>query len=94
MSLRLKNWEYAKQRGRAMRLDAELVAHQSGTSVPKTPPTFSHDPTLQYYFNEAWQRVTASAIRRHLGISETEAGTDLISKIRRFKSCHLQPSQR
>lgn len=90
MGTRLKNWELAKQRGRKMRLDAELAAHQSGEPVSTTPPLFSHDPTIQYYFNEAWRRVTPCEIHRHLGIAKTSQGNDLLQKIRNFRLCHLQ----
>ena len=63
---RLYNRDYAKQKGKQKRLEAELAAHQSGTAVPSKPPLFSHDATLQSYFNKAWHYVHPSAIRRHI----------------------------
>ncbi|MGD8172155.1 hypothetical protein ACQEXU_10875 [Vibrio sp. TRT 21S02] len=91
---RLYNWEYAQKRGREKRLEAELNAYKTGSPVPSAPPLFSHDATLQKYFNMAWQRVTQNEIERHLGLAKTPQGTDLISKIRSLKQCHFSQSPR
>ncbi len=84
-----KNWDYSKQRGREKRLEAELNAQQNGVPVPATQPLFSHDATMQKYFETAWLRVSQNEINRHLGIAKTPEGTDLISKIRSLKACHF-----
>ncbi|MGU3161029.1 hypothetical protein [Vibrio cholerae] len=94
MMKRQKNSEYAHSKGSEMRLDAEHEAYQIGYPVRHhPPPRFSNDATLQHYFEQGWKGITPCDIRLHLGIAKTDAGTDLISKIRRFKSCHFQPSQ-
>ncbi|PMS49924.1 hypothetical protein [Vibrio parahaemolyticus] len=86
---RLYNWQFAQVKGKEMRLEAELIAHKGGAPVPRNPPLFSHDATLQSYFNKAWQRVSQCNINRHLGLAETPQGTDLIAKIRSLKQCHF-----
>ncbi|EKO3713593.1 hypothetical protein P0F05_001235 [Vibrio metschnikovii] len=96
---RLKNSEYVYAKGREMRLAAEKESYEtSGLSsvVPFQAPFFSHDATLQSFFNKGWNSVTACEVRLHLGIDKPESGADLLSKIRRFKQCHFQsqPSQR
>lgn len=63
---RLYNRDFAKQRGREKRLDAELNAYKHGEPVPSVPPLFSHDATLQSYFNKAWHRVNPTDIQRHI----------------------------
>ncbi len=87
---RLYNRDFAKQRGREKRLDAELNAYKYGEPVPSVPPLFSHDATLQSYFSHAWQNVTQCEINRHIGVAHTPEGTDLIAKIRSFKQCHFR----
>ncbi|EJI1278781.1 hypothetical protein Q8E21_001944 [Vibrio vulnificus] len=90
---RQKNSEFAYAKGREMRLLAELQRHQLTGAAAMAPldrnVLFSHDATLQSYFNKGWQSVTPCDVRLHLGIAKTDAGTDLISKIRRFKQCHF-----
>ncbi|ENM4022565.1 hypothetical protein DDN27_003434 [Vibrio cholerae] len=87
------NWQFAKQQGKAKRLEAEMNALTKGVPVPAKPPLFSHDATLQSHFNIAWQRVSQCEINRHLGIATTSEGNDLIAKIRNFKQCHLHSSR-
>ncbi len=84
---RLYNWQYAKQRGKEKRLEAEMNAHKNGVPVPSEPPLFSHDTTLQSCFNKAWKKVSPCEIRRHLGVANSKAATDLIAKIRRIQPC-------
>ncbi|EJV0369640.1 hypothetical protein N5280_002487 [Vibrio vulnificus] len=86
---RQKNAEFAQQKGREKRLELEAQAWKKGMPAPRKPPLFSHDATLQSYFNKGWHSVTPCDVRLHLGIAKTDAGTDLISKIRRFKQCHF-----
>ncbi|GLQ73277.1 hypothetical protein [Vibrio penaeicida] len=88
-----RNWDYAKQRGREQRLEAESKAIETGVKAPLTPPLFSHDATLQSYFSKAWHRTSQQEINRHLGLVETPQGNDLISKIRSLKECHFQSSR-
>ncbi|MCS0442129.1 hypothetical protein ND898_19155 [Vibrio diabolicus] len=90
MTKRLKNSEYASIRGREKRLDAEKKAHKDGVPVPSQPPLFSHDATLQSYFNAAWNSVTPCDISMHLRETKTTEGADLVSKIRNFKACHFR----
>lgn len=88
-----RNWDFAKQRGRKQRLDAELNAFENGIEVPLNPPLFSHDATMQSYFSKAWNRVSQNEIDRHLGIAKTPQGNDLVSKIRSLRECHFQSSR-
>ncbi|PMG63009.1 MULTISPECIES: hypothetical protein [Vibrio] len=88
-----RNWDFAKQRGRKQRLDAELNAFENGIEVPLNPPLFSHDATMQSYFSKAWSRVSQNEIDRHLGIAKTPQGNDLVSKIRSLRECHFQSSR-
>lgn len=88
-----RNWDFAKQRGRTQRLDAELKAVQTGVEVPLNPPLFSHDATMQSYFSKAWSRVSQNEIDRHLGIAKAPQGNDLVSKIRSLRECHFQSSR-
>ncbi|MFA0113774.1 hypothetical protein AB4407_08805 [Vibrio sp. 10N.261.46.E11] len=88
-----RNWNFAKQRGREQRLDAELKAFQTGVEVPLTPPLFSHDATMQSYFSKAWSRVSQCEINRHLGIAKMPQGNGLVSKIRSLRECHFQLSR-
>ncbi|XAG86512.1 hypothetical protein MRM63_15495 [bacterium 19MO03SA05] len=92
---RLKNSEYVYAKGRELRLAAEAQAKQSGSPVGK-PPFFSHDATLQCYFERGWLSITHCDIALHLDSREVLSGGDLIAQIRRFKQCHFQsqPSQR
>lgn len=60
------NWQFAKQQGKAKRLEAEMNALNQGVPVPVKPPLFSHDATLQSYFNTAWRNVSISDIKRHV----------------------------
>ncbi|HBC3857198.1 TPA: hypothetical protein KD866_002578 [Vibrio parahaemolyticus] len=93
MNQRLKNSEYAFRRGKQKRLDAEKESHeQTGLSslVPVEPPLFSHDATLQCYFNRGWNSVTPCDISMHLRVTKTTEGADLVSKIRNFKACHFR----
>ncbi|MEZ8102130.1 hypothetical protein [Vibrio bivalvicida] len=88
-----RNWDYSKEQGRKQRLAAELTACNGGAPVPLIPPLFSHDATMQSYFNTAWHRVSQCEINRYLGLAKTPQGTDLISKIRSLKECHFSQSQ-
>lgn len=88
-----RNWDFAKQRGREQRLDAELNAFENDIEVPLNPPLFSHDATMQSYFSKAWSRVSQNEIDRHLGIAKTPQGNDLVSKIRSLRECHFQSSR-
>ena len=90
MTKRLKNSEYASIRGREKRLDAEQSAHHEGVPVPSQPPLFSHDATLQDYFNKGWNGVSACDISMHLRGTKTTQGADLLSQIRNFKACHFR----
>ncbi|MDA0126498.1 hypothetical protein OH458_00205 [Vibrio sp. MarTm2] len=65
-SRRLYNWQFAQVKGKEMRLEAELIAHKGGAPVPRNAPLFSHDATLQSYFDKAWRNVHISAIKRHV----------------------------
>lgn len=87
---RQKNADFAQQKGREKRLELEAQAWKKGMPAPSKPLLFSHDATLQSYFNKGWHSVTPCDVRLHLGIAKTEAGTDLISKIRRFRECLSQ----
>ncbi|HDZ3731973.1 TPA: hypothetical protein ACK21Z_003175 [Vibrio harveyi] len=89
MAKRLKNWEYAKIRGRQSRLEAELNAHQTGAPVPSSPPLFSHDATIQSNFNKAWNEVLDCDVTLFLRTAKTSQGVDLVSKIRNFRECHF-----
>ncbi|MBY8210101.1 hypothetical protein KW541_10450 [Vibrio fluvialis] len=86
MGLRQKNSEYAHSKGREMRLDAEHEAYQIGMPAPRTPPLFSHDATLQHYFEQGWKGVSQCDIRLHLGIAPS-AVEQMISKTRRAQQC-------
>lgn len=88
-----RNWEYSKQQGRKKRLDAEMQAFKHGVPVPSVPPLFSHDATMQSYFEKAWTRVSQSEINRHLVLAKTPEGNDLVSKIRSFRECHFHSSR-
>lgn len=66
MRRRLYNWQFAQQRGKEKRLFAELDAYKGNAPHPSAPPLFSHDATLQSYFNKGWQSVHISDIKRHL----------------------------
>lgn len=93
MASRMKNTEYAQRRGKQKRLDAEMESHKStglSSMVPVEPPLFSHDATLQSYFNKGWNGVTACDIAMHLREATTTEGADLVSKIRSFRQCHFQ----
>lgn len=94
---RQKNSEFAYAKGREMRLAAELQRHQLTGAAAMAPLErtflFSHDATLQSFFNKGWSSVTACEVRLHLGIDKPESGADLLSKIRRFRKC-LSQSQR
>ncbi|EOG1474707.1 hypothetical protein ACK3GY_002104 [Vibrio parahaemolyticus] len=90
MTRRMKNIEYAQRRGKQKRLDAEQIAHSGGEFVPSSPPLFSHDATLQSYFNKGWNGVTACDISMHLRETKTTEGADLVSEIRNFKACHFR----
>lgn len=88
------NARFSYKKGKQARLAAELAAHQQQSCAPSVPPFFSHDATLQSQFAKGWLSITACDIRLHLGIDKPEYGADLVTKIRRFKECHLQPSRR
>ena len=90
MTKRMKNTEYAQRRGKQKRLDAERIYSEGGRPVPPSPPLFSHDATLQSYFNKGWSGVTACDISMHLRETTATEGADLISKIRNFRQCHFQ----
>lgn len=93
---RQKNSEFAYAKGREMRLAAEKESYETtrlSSMVPFQAPFFSHDATLQSFFNKGWSSVTACEVRLHLGIDKPESGADLFSKIRRFREC-LSQSQR
>ncbi|AAN55700.1 hypothetical protein HRJ35_14930 [Shewanella oneidensis MR-1] len=81
------NWEYAKTKGRAMRLNAELAAYHTGEPVTQ-PPFFSHCGTMQSYFNRGWHGVTQCDIRIHLDKNIVPTGTDKLSKLRSLRACH------
>lgn len=84
-----RNWDYSHQKGREMRLAAETRAKQSGEPVGKLP-LFSHDATLQCYFNRGWASITHCDIALHLDSREVLSGGDLIAQIRRFRECHFR----
>ncbi|HBN6946144.1 TPA: hypothetical protein L3320_001794 [Vibrio cholerae] len=93
---RQKNSEFAYAKGREMRLAAEKESYETtrlSSMVPFQAPFFSHDATLQSFFNKGWSSVTACEVRLHLGIDKPESGADLLSQIRRFREC-LSQSQR
>lgn len=83
-----RNWDYSYQRGREMRLAAAEQARQSGEPVGK-PPFFSHDATLQCYFERGWLSITHCDIALHLDSREVVSSGDLIAQIRRFRECHF-----
>ncbi|EOW9250927.1 TPA: hypothetical protein AB5D21_003776 [Vibrio cholerae] len=87
---RQKNADFAQQKGREKRLELEAQAWKKGMPAPSKPLLFSHDATLQSYFNKGWHSVTPCDVRLHLGIAKTDVGTDLIGKIRRFRECLSQ----
>ncbi|SHF87843.1 hypothetical protein [Vibrio gazogenes] len=86
---RLYNWQFAKQQGKAKRLEAEMNALTKGVPVPAKPPLFSHDATLQSHFNIAWQRVSQCEINMHVGKARTPQASDLIENIKEFRECHF-----
>ncbi|ELB7341437.1 hypothetical protein RV032_002117 [Vibrio cholerae] len=85
-----RNWIFAEQKGREMRLDAEANAFKDSAPVAVIPPFFSHDATLQSYFNKGWKSVSLCEIRLHLGLTHIDEEQDLLSKIRRFRECLSQ----
>lgn len=85
-----RNWDYSKQKGREKRLEAELNALHGGEPVPENPPLFSHDATMQSYFEKSWNRVTPTEINLHLGRSKAPKGNTLFSKIRSLRHEHLE----
>ncbi|MFN1515299.1 hypothetical protein [Vibrio owensii] len=89
MAKRMKNAEYAQRRGKQKRLDAESIAAKGGDLVPSSPPLFSHDATLQSYFNKGWNGVSACDVSMHLRETKTPKGADLVSQIRNFRECHF-----
>ncbi len=88
-----RNWDYSKQKGREMRLDAELNALQTGVNVPLKPPLFSHDATMQSYFEKAWHRVSKNEIQLYVGAVSIPQGNDGLQKIRSLRECHFQSSR-
>ncbi|WP_447077691.1 hypothetical protein [Shewanella algae] len=83
-----RNWDYSKAQGRDKRLEAELQAHRSGSAVPTHAPFFSHDGTMQSFFNAGWHGVSACDIRIHIDQSIVPQGTDTLSKLRSIRQCH------
>ncbi len=68
---RQKNSEFAYAKGREMRLAAEKESYETtrlSSMVPFQAPFFSHDATLQSFFNKGWSSVTACEVRLHLAL--------------------------
>lgn len=83
------NWQYALKRGREKRLDAELEASRCGKLASSSPPLFSHDATIQSYFNRGWHSVDHVDVAIHIGTIKLNPSADLLQKIQDFKHEHL-----
>lgn len=58
-----QNWEWSFKHGKQRRLEAEVLAQKSGTTVSQ-PPLHSHDGTMQSQFEKGWHSVTPVEIQR------------------------------
>ncbi|AWK84491.1 hypothetical protein [Photobacterium damselae] len=86
-----RNWDFSKQRGKERRLQAELDARLTGVPVPRQPPFWSHDGTLQHYFNLGWQAVPLVEIELHCNQQTvTKPKGDRLSMLRSLRQCHLR----
>ncbi len=81
------NYKYAYQKGKEWRLKAELNAKELSQPVPSTPPLFSHDATMQSYFNHGWKSVTAVEITRHLYQHNPNPNNPVEIRLRSFRLC-------
>lgn len=64
-----RNWQYACIKGREMRLEAELKAHQTGDRSHLQIPLFSHDATIQSHFVKGWRYVATADICHHVYVN-------------------------
>ncbi|PSU49469.1 hypothetical protein C9J12_08245 [Photobacterium frigidiphilum] len=85
-----RNWDFSKTKGRDDRLNAELTAFQGGESVPSSPPLHSHDGTMQHFYNQSWNGVSAIDIQQHCHPKKSIAlSSNRLSMLRSLRQCHL-----
>ncbi len=93
---RQKNSEFAYAKGREMRLAAELQRYQLTGSAAMGPLErkffFSHDATLQSFFNKGWSSVTACEVRLHLALISLNPVLTYFHKFGDSENAYRNPS--
>ncbi len=85
-----RNWEYSKEQGRIKRLQAELKTRNTGAPMPARPAFWSHDGTMQHYFNQGWNSVSHVDIDLFCHGSSISFTGDTLSRLRSLRQCHLR----